>query len=315
MEVPLTKGVKMTDISIKSASNIEKPTMLNLLKNFGSVLALDQAPLHTGVVIWNGSEFENYYFRTPAVSKDAEDPFRLYKLRRDFKSELKNIVQDRTFDYVIVENVFAGDNYETFAQLLTINNVIDELIFEGSCYVLKKFYRWEPSAWLSRARRFYKQKGKLRSKIETQGILEYLEDDYYLKNKNLSNKEKEDICFEDTCDARGMILAVVAEEKLKVNMVKSIGLKLSDIKMVYVEDLEETYSNRDKRIANEEYVPVDLNFRALETSIINQVIQNPDDVLCAYLPVDKLGRFGLEKKFKFYQSGEGYLLFYKKGKN
>jgi hypothetical protein len=38
-------------------------------------------------------------------------------------------------------------------------------------------------------------------------------------------------------------------------------------------------------------------------------------VFYAYLPVNKLGAFGMKHKFTFYPSGEGYLIFYANSKN
>ena len=67
-----------------------------------------------------------------------------------------------------------------------------------------------------------------------------------------------------------------------------------------------------KRVNEEGFIGVDLDYRNLEKSIIAQITQFPNDVLCALLPSSKLGVFGMKHNFKFFDSYEGYLLFYKK---
>ena len=161
-------------------------------------------------------------------------------------------------------------------------------------------------------RTIYKQRGKLKAKVETQGVLEFLEDDFYLEHKDDSNAEKKLTYFEDICDATGMLLAVIANEKMNLNLIKQSSLRLSDIKMVYIEELEDIYGVRDERIRYELFVYVDLDYRNLEKSIIQQAAQNPEDVLCALLPSSKLGVFGMNHKFTFYDNDVSYLLFYKK---
>lgn len=296
-------------MEITNSSVIEKPTVISLLKTIPSGIGLDIAKNHTGIFIWNGETTEEYGFELEPY--DKTDYFAEYKMRRDFKNKLLEIVKERHFEYCIVEDVYGGDNFDTVRKLLAINNVMDELIFEHSCTV-GNFVRWSETKWASMTRQIYKQKGKLKSKIETQGILEYLEYDFYLKNKDLSNADKKKIFFEDICDACAMLLGVVIQKNLEISLVKQTSLKLSDIKMVYIEDLLDTYNHRDIRIREEGYIAVDLNTRNLEKSIVDSVKAHPNDVLCAFVPVDKLGVFGIKHKFTFYESGEGYILFYKR---
>lgn len=290
---------------------IEKPTIQNLFPLMKSAIALDIAPLHTGIVIWNGETTEEYGFANPPV--DYNDVFWEYRLRKTFKAKVQEIVNGRQFEYGVVEDVYGGDNFHTVRQLLALNNVFDELQFDRACFV-DNYFRWGASEWMAKARKIYKQKNKLVSKIETQGLLEFLEYKFYLEHKEDTTNVKKEIFFEDICDACGMLVGVVAHKTLEKNLLNNTSVRLSDIKMYYLEDLEETYGHRDTRLREEAYTTVELNYRSLEGSIINSVKENPDDVLVAYLPVAKLGTFGLTHKFKFYASGEGYLVFYRKGK-
>lgn len=287
----------------------EKPTVVNLFKTIPSGIGLDIAKNHSGICIWNGETVEQYGFSIDEYDKN--DPFAEYKMRRQFKEKLKEIVNGRYFEHCIIEDVYGGENFDTVRKLLALNTVIDELIFEHACLV-NKFYRWNEPKWSSMTRNIYKQRGKLKSKVETQGLLEYLEYDYYLAHKDDEPSVKKEIFFEDICDATAMLLAVVANETLNINIAKQTSVKMSDIKMVYLADVYDTYSCKDKRISEEGFICVDLDYRNLEKSILAQAGYHPTDVMCALLPSSKLGVFGLNHNFKFYDSDEGYLLFYKK---
>lgn len=291
------------------AVKYEKPTVLSLFKTIPSGIGLDIAKNHSGICIWNGESIEQYGFALDDF--DKKDPFAEYKMRRQFKQKLSEIIRGRYFEHCIIEDVYGGENFDTTRKLLALNTIIDELIFEHCCTV-NKFYRWNEPKWSSATRSIYKQRGRLKSKIETQGLLEYLEYDYYLEHKDDKPAVKKEIFFEDICDATAMLLAVVANETLNLNIAKQSSIKMSDIKMIYLEDTMDTYSCSDKRVNEEGFISVDLDYRNIEKSIVNQVSQHPNDVLCAFLPSSKLGVFGLKHKFTFYDSEEGYLLFYKK---
>lgn len=291
------------------AVKYEKPTVLSLFKTIPSGIGLDIAKNHSGICIWNGESIEQYGFALDDF--DKKDPFAEYKMRRQFKQKLSETIRGRYFEHCIIEDVYGGENFDTTRKLLALNTVIDELIFEHCCTV-NKFYRWNEPKWSSATRSIYKQRGRLKSKIETQGLLEYLEYDYYLEHKDDKPAVKKEIFFEDICDATAMLLAVVANETLNLNIAKQSSIKMSDIKMIYLEDTMDTYSCSDKRVNEEGFISVDLDYRNIEKSIVNQVSQHPNDVLCAFLPSSKLGVFGLKHKFTFYDSEEGYLLFYKK---
>ena len=92
---------------------------------------------------------------------------------------------------------------------------------------------------------------------------------------------------------------MTAESVTEKEKKKKISLK-KDIKMVYVEKLEDCNKNRDKRIKGEK-VQVELG-KNLKNSILSLVEENPKEVMYAYVPVMKLGTFGVDNKFTFYKS-------------
>ncbi len=270
--------------------------IIDMLKLIPSGIGLDIAKKHTGIFIWDGTSFHEYSL-VVGEDYDKDDPFAEYRMRREFKSKLGEIVKGKFFARCIVENVYGGQNFDTVRKLLALNTVIDELIFDNVCGV-DKFYRWEEAKWLKYARQLYKQREKLNPKVEIKGILDSLGYSY------------EGECAEDIRDAAGMLLGVIVSEMLASNQSK-ITVKMSDIKMHYIEIPEDIYLLRDKNLSDG-CVMVDLDLRNVEKSVLMNVSQHPDDALIACLPSNKLGSFGLKHKFKFYEGENGYLIFYKK---
>lgn len=294
-------------MELTASSVIAKAKLYDMLQVLPSGIALDVAKNHTGVVYWDGKELHRYGFSIDEY--DKTDYFAEYKMRRQFKSKLSEIVSGLSVAFCIIEDVYGGENFDTVRKLLSLQTVIDELIFEHVIFV-DKFYRWNEPKWASLTRTIYKQRGKLKSKIETQGILEFLEDEFFISHKDDSPAVKREIFFEDICDATGILLSVAVSEITQVNIAKAPSLRLSQVKMVYLEDLADTYGCKDKRIREEGFISVDLDYRNLEKSILIQAAQHPDDVLCALVPSSKLGVFGMKNGFQFYDSDESYLLFY-----
>lgn len=287
---------------------IERATIYDILTQVPSGLGLDISKNHTGIIVWDGKEIKDYGFALE--SRDRSDYFAEYRMRLEFKENLSAVIGGMQFSVIIVEDVYGGENFDTVRKLLALNTVIDELIFERKV-ICDEFFRWNEPMWLSNARLLYKQRGKLKAKIETQGILEFLQWDYYLTHKDDTIAQKKEIFFEDKCDACGMLLGVCASKLFKPVLTEKSNLKLSDIKMFYCESEEQLEGMGCKRI-EEGVIYVDVNLKSLEKSIIQQVELHPKDLLCAVVPPNKLGAFGIKHKFTFFDAEVGYLVFHKK---
>lgn len=295
---------------INENSILSRATVEGILSQVKSGIGLDVAKNHTGICIWNGVGVETYGFSIKEY--DKSDYFAEYRMRRDFKAKLKELVEGHDFEVCIIEDVYGGENFDTVRKLLALNTVIDELIFERACTV-DKFFRWNEPQWLSALRTVYKQRGRLKAKVETQGILEFLNWDFYMSNCGKSDSEKKGIFFEDICDACGMLVGAVQQLNMNINLAKAASLRLSDIKMYYIGILEDCYSVKDNRVRNEGFIEVDISGRNIEKEIVTQAGLHPNDVMCAFLPPSKLGVFGMKHKFTFFDGEEeGYLVFYRK---
>ena len=292
----------MSDIivnNIENTTEINRITMNSLSEMIESCIALDIAPQHTGIVELRNGIYTEYHFKLD--DPDKSDFMWLEKLRLSFKALLREIVRDKEFDYLIVEDTYGGENYNTVAQLVTLNTVIDELILENLCTV-KTFYRWKPTTWLSYAKRL--------------SILNSLECGYYLEHKDDTDAVKQLECFEDICDAYGMVLSVIAYTQLELSKTQAPKhIPLSKVKMKYVNNIEDAKKSRDKIIKLLPFTEQNLNYNALERSILENVNSHPDELLVSMIPTDKLGVFGLKKKLTFYPDGKGYLFYYNKDGN
>lgn len=291
---------------------IEKLTEGNLLAMLDgkSAITFDIAPLHTGIVEFDGVSPKEYFFHLTPQSSD--DVFKEIKQRRDFKSRVEKIVSGKHYDYCLVEGVYGGENYNTLVQLLNLNTVVDELILDGVCTV-DTFYRQKQVEWASDTRQIYKQAGKPTSKVETQGLLEYLGCKYYLDHKNDSTTQKKEECFEDICDAYGMLYSIVAKVKAPRSKKERGKITIKDVRMSYVSSYDEldTTSRWAKRFADDDPLAVDLDYKHLEESIITQATLHPDRLLMAVLPSSELGIFGVKHNFTFCaDEDEGLLYFY-----
>ena len=84
--------------------------------------------------------------------------------------------------------------------------------------------------------------------------------------------------------------------------------------MYYVNDISDAFYHKDKRLSSEEFCEMPITGKDVEVSIVENVRSMPDSVIVSELPVEKLGRFGMERNFMFFDNGEGYLVYYRKGK-
>ena len=291
---------------------VEKPTVKNALSILGSGLGLDIAKNHSGVCIYKDGDVKQIGFE---LSKyDNSDSHGDYRMRLDLKEHLKELIGGMEFNYIIVEDVYGGENYDTVRKLIVLQTVIDELIFEGTVKC-NHFYRWLKTKWFKYFKEYYPARKGLKSKIATQEILNYLEDSFYLSNNTLSDREKEKIYFEDICDATAMLCGLalyISKGSEDEEVTDKITMK--DIKMYYLEYEDDYLRLNDEKIRCEGWYGVTEEYTNLKEKILMEAKENPNIVLRMDLPVLKLGRFGVEHNFTFYPSGNGVLLWYLKRK-
>lgn len=294
-----------------ATADISVPTVETILSQFKSGIGLDIAKNHTGVCLWRDGKVETLGF---AIEMEYEKDSYMAeaKMRLEFKSKLEEILKGYDWEVCIIEDVYGGVNFDTTRKLLALNCVVDELMLEGRV-TIGNLYRFKEAEWIKDLRSIVKLGTKLNPKYECQKILEYLGYQFVLENYNRSESYKQDIFFEDRCDATGQLLALAMHLKSEVRTVKKSSLRLSDIYMVFIEDLDDAFYLDDETVGsygiNE---VVDFNRKDIERGILDAVEENKNQVYFVMLSTGELGTFGMKNGLTFYEQGFGYLIFYHK---
>ena len=134
------------EINIEKIDDIEyeKIAESTLIPKVGYFLGLDISETSSGVCMYeNGEKF------VANISLECKDKdFLEVKLRRELKGYLTEVVKDKTFDLIIIEDAFQGVNALVTRTLYALNTAIDELILDGVCKC-KDFRRINNQLWKS----------------------------------------------------------------------------------------------------------------------------------------------------------------------
>lgn len=306
-------GVMGLASCINSSFEIQKPSIESTLSIFKSGIGLDVSKNHTGVCMWRDGKVT-----TTGFALDMEYDKNCYmaeaKMRIEFKNKLKEILQGYNWEVCVVEDVYGGVNYDTTRKLLALNCVVDELVLEG--YInIDYIYRLKEAEWLAGFRKLSNAGSKLNAKYECQAILEYLDFDFYKENKACTEAQKQAMFFEDICDATGQLCGLASKliDKGK-STVKEASVRLSKVKMYYIESMDNIKSIRNKLVKQDNLELVELVSGNIEKAILDAVKNSADTgkVLYSCVSNSRLGTFGLRQGFTFYEQGYGYLIFYNK---
>lgn len=304
-------GIEMDEEVINPV--IKKESVESILSTYNNAISFDIAKNHTGVCVWRDGKLETLGFEN-GIEYDKSDNMSEAKMRLWLKNKCKEIMGYTYFDVCQVEGVFGGENFDTTRKLIALNGVVAELILENQVNV-GRYYNLIQKEWAKDFRQIIKIGKALSSKYETQEILKYLDFDFVLSNCDKSDSYKKDIFYEDICDAVGMLCGVALREKFDLTKKPSSGIKLSDIKMYFIEDLDDLYvlRNKDKVLADVDMIALDTKIGSEPEEVIKSlVMEHPDNVINILVGNNELGRFGVKHNFPFYEQGYGNLVFYDK---
>lgn len=279
----------------ENKSTFEIPHITNIIPKEGLFLGLDISKNSSGITLVENGE------RLTANSRleDIQGVHKEVLLRRALKEDLKQLVEGRVFDVIVIEDAFVGENAETVRLLFALNTAIDELILDGVCSA-KEFVRVPNQMW----------KSWLCKTLDTQGI-----------TKGLNDKEKIRICLEmigvtetgegyqDRLDSTGLLVAYFlkgSEEVKKGKLDKKRKVRLSDVNCSY--DIDSSYLfygiddvDRDKIVF--------LDYRKIgKARVIELLTESPDSVFVTSEPV-LLGNLGVELGLDIIEGG-GYFAFW-----
>ena len=292
------------------SSVVGTPSVELLLRGTGNWLGLDLAPGHTGVFIWNDAEdrYITYGFKVP--DDLPKDDYYYARVRRFFNEKFKYLFEGMHFSRVCVEDVYGGENYDTFCQLFNINTVIDDLILDG-VITCDKLYRVKPSTWMSGLSKVVQTKGGFKSKYRTQHILKSIGYKFALDGEGKSAGWLADTFYEDICDATGLVIGLRALEKHDVPIKKQSSVRLSQIEVVFLESYDDIFNFRGGFANNYVVDDVEINKRVIESEIKRLVNEDSGMIYCTNLTNAELGVFGIKRGFHV-SCESGWLVFYSK---
>lgn len=195
---------------------------LSFIPESGQFLGLDISESSTGICIYSESTKFTYNF---SVNLPEKSVFEEVLLRRCLKSNLSHYISGKTFDVIIIEDVYQGVNAETTRKLYALNTAIDEMILDGEVGC-KKFLRVSNQTWKSWL-----------FTVDTGGVLKGLNDKLRIEScLSMLGITEIGAGFQDRLDATGMLVGYFlckdkVEEWEKVRNRKRVVME--DVQLVY----------------------------------------------------------------------------------
>lgn len=309
----LSFGIETNELNIGVQNVvIKKESVETILSVFESGISFDIAKNHIGVCKWLNGKVETIGFAID-YDYDKEDYLAESKMRLWLKNRCNEIMGDDYYEVCQVEGVFGGENFDTTRKLISLNGVVAELILEDKVNV-GNYYNLIQKEWAKDFRRVIKLGKALSSKYETQEILKYLDFEFATKNADLSEAEKKRIYYEDICDAVGMLCGLALRLNCKTDTTKRSSVRLSNIKMYFIEDTFEMYELRrkDKVLDNFDMISLATTSKDVEKEIKTNVEMYPDNVVHLCVDNSMLGRFGITNNVPYFEQGFVNIICYNK---
>lgn len=295
--------------------SIQKPTVKDYLRKFESAISLDIAKNHTGVIVWDrATDTYETYSIVIDMEYDYTNPYNEINMRLEFKDYIRQLVEGKTFEVAVVENVFGGDNYDTVRKLLALNTVLDELAVTGVC-TIKNMYKRDNQTWKMFLRKIHNVKG-LKDKQMIERVLLYMEFPMAVQYHNAKPSVKAEMCYEDILDATGMLCALSVEltENPESTGIRKKKLTMKDIEVDHISDMVDLDFLDDDLIRAFPVQEVSFFGRSVEKAIV-QIVDDATDkevVFAMEVPTSKLGTFGIKHEIPYYKDGYCVILFYLK---
>ncbi|MGV3076355.1 hypothetical protein ACEE21_14825 [Clostridium baratii] len=276
--------------------SLSVPSIDNIIPSKGLFLGLDISKNSTGITYIENGERITGNIRL----EDQEGVHKEVLLRRALKNDLRELVEGKEFDLIVIEDAFVGENAETVRLLFALNTAIDEMILDGICSV-KEFLRVSNQTWKSWL-----------SVLDTEGV-----------TKGFNDKEKIRMCLEmigvtdegegyqDRLDSTGLIVSYFLKGKEladKGKLVKKRKVRLSDIDSSY--DVDSSYLLFGRDEVNRDNI-VFLDYKKISKSrVIELLTDSPESVFVTSQPV-LLGNLGIDLGLDIIDGG-GYFAFWVK---
>lgn len=295
------KGVKIISmLGLEEDNDIgifgeESKDIFSIIPKKGSYLGLDISKNSTGIsLVEDGNLLQGNIVLEPEKGVHKE-----VLLRRQLSRYLRELLEGKKLDVVVIEDVFIGENASTSRTLFALNTAIDELILDGICEV-KDFVRVSNKLW--------------KSKIFTL--------DTTRASKGYNDKERINYClgllgvkdsgdgFQDRLDSLGLLVSYFIEGGILDEGINNIKVRFSDIEASYEIDSSYLFYGRDDLDRGKIQFIDYTNFS--KKKIIKLLSKSPDTIFVSSNSV-YLGNLGVDLGLDSIEDG-GYFAFWVKPK-
>lgn len=276
------------DLYLKKNSEM---SLERIIPQEGRFLGLDISKRSTGIALIEDGK----YISGNITLDDQKGPHKEVLLRRALKDDLLELVRGKTFDLIVLEDAYIGENADTVRKLYALNTAIDEIILDGLCEC-NKFLRVSNQTW--------------KSWLYTL--------DKYKVTKGYNDKEKIKVCLEmigvsdrgegyqDRLDSLGMLVGYFLKGKKEVDKGRFTNKKVNikDVEFAYEIDTGYLFYGRDDiDLSKVEF----FEGRISKSRIVELLTENPDTVFISS-DIIKLGYLGESLELGVIDEG-GYFAF------
>ena len=266
---------------------ISKVQWQDIIYKGGNFISLDISKTCTGwVKCFNGE-------LTTGTKSFKE--FNEIETRFEFKKFVKELFEDKQYDFVCIEDVIGSTNFRTNKVLYQLNPIVDDMMYEG---ILKscKIERIDNMQWKKTLRQITGEKAPIKHMDSKEEIRLHLDK----LGCNIDVKQ-------DILDAIGMAIAVIHRRmngegtgkkvKLKTDLTKSYVIKEYESEeeaLKAIEKLQTKAEYKDKEIVKIEYAK---RFKDINGQFKKVVTENDRDsgIYLIKAPLGKLGIVGVKK--------------------
>lgn len=268
-------------------TSLEDLTVDTIFAYVESFISLDISKTSTGWVRYrDGKKEEGYY----TIKSDEDD---LLGQRREFREFIKDLFQNKTWEYVFIEDTIGSINYKTSRILQQLNPIADDLM-DMEVIPTSPIIREDNQMWKKNLRFISNYKSSIRGEDDKSMIRNALKQLGYGDGTTTFVRE-------DIYDAHGLAVGCITRLKLRAEPDKKQKLRTDITKVYKIEQFADEYeafdraNDLDRSIENLNFMSI---ARDLKSAFKNYVTELGDDskVFVISIPTNKIGALLLAKK-------------------
>lgn len=284
-------------------SDFREISFIDLVELVPSFISLDISVRSTGWVRWVNGKLD---YGTYKITSDDD-----LGRRQEFRTFLKDLFGDNTYEYLFIEDVIGSINFVTAKILYQLNPIADDMVADGVLKV-KNIIREDNKVW----KKYLKQCAGYKSSVRAR------KDDKIVVRECLYalqfGDKTTDVIAEDIYDAMGLAIGLIYKLHVLKQSAKSAHRLRTDITKGY--NIKQFVDYSKARIyaakRGQEIYDVDLldgvkRDLRYEFKALVEGLRDDSKVFLISVPTSKLGRVALEKNLDLTPE-ISYLVVYRK---